>query len=103
MIEIPPLAQARLVRLSRQGGVAYVPARAAPREFDLQDCSESTRREVCQALQQAMLQATDGQGPGGDQRYFSVEIWFVDEAPSVQFRVPETGAPEQLVRLWKGA
>jgi hypothetical protein len=38
MIELPPLSQATLVRLSRQGGVAYLPARAAPRDIDLRSC-----------------------------------------------------------------
>lgn len=102
MIELPSLTEARLVRLSRQGGLAYLPARAAPREFDLQACPEATRRELCMALQQAATHATVEDAAGGDQRHFRIEIWFMEEAPSVRFQVPEHGAPEALVRLWKG-
>lgn len=104
MIELPPLSQATLVRLSRQGGVAYLPARAAPRDIDLRSCPEDTRREVCQALLQAAPLAAGADEPGGgDQRYFSIEIWFVDAAPAVRFQVPEARAPEPLLRLWKGS
>ena len=102
MIRLPPLSRATLVRLSRQGGVAYVPGRAAPRDIDLRSCPEDTRREVCQALQQAAPLAAGDDQPGGDQRYFRIEIWFVDETAAVQFQVPETQAPEPLLRLWKG-
>ncbi|MBO1112852.1 protealysin inhibitor emfourin [Bordetella petrii] len=102
MIELPPLSQATLVRLSRQGGVAYLPGRAAPRDIDLRACPEDTRQQVCQALRQAAPLAAGEDEPGGDQRYFRIEIWFVDEAATVRFQVPEARAPEPLLRLWKG-
>lgn len=101
MIELPPLSEATWVRVSRQGGIAYVPAHAAPRDFDLRQCPEDLRREVCQALQQAAPLAGPEDAPGGDQRYFRIEIEFVGRAPGVQFQVPEARAPDGLVRLWK--
>jgi len=102
MIELPPLSRASLVRLSRQGGVAYLPGRAAPRDIDLRSCTEATRQEVCQALRQAAPLAAREDEPGGDQRYFRIEIWFVDDPATVRFQVPEARAPEPLLRLWKG-
>ncbi|MBV7486001.1 protealysin inhibitor emfourin [Bordetella sp. BOR01] len=102
MIELPSLSDATLVRVSRQGGIAYVPGRAAPRDIDLRACPEDVRRDVCQALQQAAPLATGEAEPGGDQRYFRIEIWFVDDTATVRFQVPETRAPEPLLRLWKG-
>ncbi|MBO9353716.1 hypothetical protein GG851_06895 [Bordetella petrii] len=101
MIDLPSLSEATLVRLSRQGGIAYLPARAAPRDIDLRSCAEDTRREVCQALRQAAPLAMDADAPGADQRYFRIEIWFVDDAASVRFQVPEERAPETLRRLWQ--
>jgi len=101
MIELPPLSDATLVRVSRQGGLAYLPGRAAPRDIDLRTCPEDIRRDVCQALRQAAPVASGDGAPGGDQRYFRIEIRFVDEAASISFQVPETQAPELLQRLWK--
>lgn len=101
MIELPPLADATLVRVSRQGGLAYLPGRAAPRDIDLRQCPEDRRLEVCQALREAAPVASGDAAPGGDQRYFRIEIWFVDETPALSFQVPETQAPEMLLRIWK--
>lgn len=101
MIDLPSLDDARRVRVSRQGGLAYLPARVAPREFDLQACPDDTRRAVCMALREAAPHGSLEGAAGGDQRYFRIEIWFVEEAPRVRFQVPEHGAPEALVQLWK--
>ncbi|HYG43652.1 MAG TPA: protealysin inhibitor emfourin [Bordetella sp.] len=101
MIELPPLSDATLVRVSRQGGLAYVPARAAPRDIDLRACPEDQRRDICQALRQAAPVAMRETELGGDQRYFRIEIWFVGDTATVRFQVPESQAPEPLLRLWK--
>lgn len=101
MIDLPPLSQATLVRLSRQGGLAYLPGRAAPRDIDLRNCPDEVRRDVCDALRQAAPQASSDGAAGGDQRYFRIEIWFIDDPASVRFEVPEAQAPEPLLRLWK--
>jgi len=102
MIDLPPLEHAARVRLRREGGVAPVPARAQPRDIDLQTCTPQRRRSVCDALADAAAQA--GPGAGGDQRYFRVEILFDGAAAGiVAFEVPETRAPAALVEIWKGA
>lgn len=103
MIELPSLDLAMLVRLTREGGLAYVPALAQPRSIDLVTCPPDLRQEVCDALQRAAPVAVPRCAPaGGDQRYFHVEaVYEGDGVADVSFDVPETDAPEPLVRLWK--
>jgi hypothetical protein len=103
MIDLPSLDLALLVRLTREGGLAYLPALAQPRSIDLAACPPDVRQEVCEALQRAAPVAVPrSAGAGGDQRYFHVEVVYGGaEAPQVSFDVPETDAPDTLVRLWK--
>ena len=103
MIELPSLDLAQLVRLSREGGLAYLPALAQPRSIDLATCPPGLRQEVCDALQRAAPVAVERcAGAGGDQRYFHVEVRYQGDAVAdISFDVPETDAPEALVRLWK--
>lgn len=103
MIELPSLDLALLVRLSREGGLAYLPALAQPRSIDLATCPPGLRQEVCDALQSAApLARARGASAGGDQRYFHVEVVYDGaDIADVSFEVPEADAPATLVRLWK--
>ncbi|MGN6455934.1 MAG: protealysin inhibitor emfourin [Achromobacter mucicolens] len=103
MIELPPLDLAQLVRLSREGGLAYLPGLAPPRRIDMATCPPVVRQEVCDAILHAAPKAMPGSaGAGGDQRYFHVEVEFEGaDTARVTFDVPEADAPETLVRLWK--
>lgn len=103
MIELPPLDLAQLVRLSREGGLAYLPGLAKPRRIDMATCPPGVRQEVCDAILHAAPKAMPGSaGAGGDQRYFHVEVEFEGaDTARVTFDVPEADAPETLVRLWK--
>lgn len=103
MIELPSLDLALLVRLTREGGVAYLPGLAQPRSIDLATCPPGLRQEVCDAVARAAPAAIPrGAGAGGDQRYFHVEVVYEGgDATDISFDVPETDAPEPLVRLWK--
>ena len=103
MIELPPLDLALLVRLTREGGIAYLPALTQPRSINLATCPPNVRQEVCDALQVAAPRAVPECGQaGGDQRYFHIEIVLDrDEQSAVSFDVPEADAPDTLVRLWK--
>ena len=58
---------------------------------------------VCDALRLAAPKAMPGcADAGGDQRYFHVEVVYEgDDIADISFDVPETDAPEPLVRLWK--
>lgn len=103
MIELPPLDLAHLVRLTRQGGLAYLPGLARPRTIDLATCPPDVRQEACDALERAapVAVARDA-GGGGDQRYFHVEVLYRGAGVAdVSFDVPESEAPDTLVRLWK--
>lgn len=103
MIELPPLDLAQLVRLSREGGLAYLPGLAQPRHIDMATCPPGVRQEVCDAILHAAPKAmSSSAGAGGDQRYFHVEVEFEGaDTARVTFDVPEVDAPETLVRLWK--
>jgi len=110
MIQLPPLDQASVVRVTREGGVAYVPGLSRPRSYQLGNCTEELRQQIGEALQSAVPHAEERGGPGspgGDQRFYRVEV-VVESATthsgsSVSFEVPETEAPEALVHLWKDA
>ncbi len=103
MIELPSLDLAQLVRLSREGGLAYLPGLAQPRHIDMATCPPGVRQEVCDAILHAAPKAmSSSAGAGGDQRYFHVEVEFEGaDTARVTFDVPEADAPETLVRLWK--
>ncbi|MNT66263.1 hypothetical protein D3C86_794130 [compost metagenome] len=103
MIELPSLDLVQLVRLTREGGLAYLPGLAEPRHIDLSTCPPGVRQEVCDALRHAAPKAVPAcAGASGDQRYFHVEIVYEGaETAQVSFDVPEADAPDTLVRLWK--
>jgi hypothetical protein len=109
MIQLPPLDQASVVRVTREGGVAYLPGLSRPRSYQLGNCSEELRQQIGEALQSAAPHAGQRNGPGspgGDQRFYRVEV-VVESATthtgSISFEVPESDAPEALVHLWKDA
>ena len=111
MIQLPPLDQAAIVRVTREGGLAYVPGLARPRSYQLGNCSEALRRQIDEALQSAAPHADAAGGPGaagGDQRFYRVEVVMQGSSStmhsgSVSFEVPEAEAPAALVHLWKDA
>jgi hypothetical protein len=107
MIHLPPLTEATVVRVTREGGIAYMPGLARPRSFQLGDCTAELRQQIDDALQSAAPHAeqSDAASPGGDQRVYRVEVVMENTATasSVSFDVPETDAPEALVHLWKDA
>ncbi|WP_432728554.1 protealysin inhibitor emfourin [Variovorax sp. W6] len=108
MIRLPPLDEATVVRVTREGGLAYLPGLARPRSFQLGDCSDELRRQIGDALQSAVPHAGQPGATvsGGDQRFYRVEVLVqgagVQEI-SVSFEVPEADAPDALVHLWKDA
>lgn len=104
MIALPSLEQAAEVRVSRQGGVAFVLALVRTRRFELGACSATLRAQIDAALHSAAGQARDACGQG-DQRYFRVEVHFGagSRAEPLRFDVPEELAPHDLVWLWRSA
>ncbi len=110
MIQLPPLDQASVVRVTREGGFAYLPGLARPRSYELGNCSEELRAQIGRALESAAPHADAAlRSPGGDQRVYRVEVVLqqgsaiAQTTGSVSFEVPEAEAPEALVHLWKDA
>jgi hypothetical protein len=106
MIRLPPLDEATVVRVTREGGLAYLPGLSRPRSFQLGDCTDELRRQIGDALQSAAPHAGQPGATvsGGDQRFYRVEVLVQGtEEVSVSFEVPEAEAPEALVHLWKDA
>lgn len=103
MIELPSLDLVQLVRLTREGGLAYLPGLAQPRHIDMTTCPPGVRQEVCDALVRAAPKAVSGSPDArGDQRYFHVEVEFEGaDVARITFDVPEAEAPDTLVQLWK--
>jgi len=102
MVELPPLNEVDIVRLSKEGGLAYIPGLAQRRIFELASCSEVLRRQVCHALEEARARAQSPSSTGnGDQRFFRIEL-DSGASPAVtvyRFEVPETDAPLALAEL----
>ncbi|RUR66802.1 hypothetical protein EJP67_06955 [Variovorax guangxiensis] len=106
MIRLPRLDEATVVRVTREGGLAYLPGLSRPRSFQLGDCTDALRRQIGDALQSAVPHAGQPGATvsGGDQRFYRVEVLVQGtEEISVSFEVPEAEAPEALVHLWKDA
>lgn len=108
MIHLPPLNQVQIVRIAREGGVAWTPGLSRPRSFCLDTCDDTARHRIEEALQGAARcgEENGACGLGGDQRFYRVDVVVDDTAKacaSVSFEVPEALAPETLVRLWKNA
>ena len=104
MIDLPPLGEVEAVRLSREGGLAFIPGLVRLRVFELKRCSDALRGEVCNAVEEASRAAAQATPPAGaDQRFFRVELHLgtVPEAAMFSFKVPEANAPPALVKLWQ--
>lgn len=104
MSDFPPLHLATIVRISLQGGVAFLPGLSRPRPIDLASCPGAERDEILHVLEASARQASDHCGRG-DQRYFRIELVYQEgtDEKSASFQVPEDAAPEPLVGLWKKA
>lgn len=91
------------IRLTREGGVAYLPALARPREVAMAECSAPQQRAVREALDEARAHGCPPTEAGrGDQRYFRIVIACPDDPNGEEtLIVPEAQAPGALVKLWE--
>lgn len=102
MSRLPPLGPTAVIRLWREGGMAYLPALMRPAAIALEDCSEAERQAICRVLEVSAQQADAEQAGRGDQRYFRIEVQLArDDDSVVDLKVPEARAPDGLVKLWK--
>jgi len=99
---LPPLGPKTVIHLWREGGLAYLPALARPSAIALEECSEDERQAICQVLEASVQQADAERAGHGDQRYFRIEVQLArDDDPVLDLKVPETRAPDGLVKLWR--
>lgn len=106
MIDLPPLNEVEVVRLSREGGLAFIPGLVRLRTFELNRCSQTLRGQVCHAVREASLAVQAPQpAAGADQRFFRIELDLGTRPESAvySFEVPEADAPLTLVELWQAA
>lgn len=101
---LPDLRQASLVRITREGGIAYLPGLARARHIDLAACAIEDRARICQVLQRSAA-FDDPRCGEGDRRYFRVEVVYQptdgSDSRTVDFRIAEEDAPEALRQLWE--
>jgi len=104
MTALPPLEAATTVRITREGGLAYLPGLVRTRQIDLAACATEERARICQALERSADLAREDCG-AGDERYFHIEVVYVaahaQEPRTLVFRVPERDAPQPLRELWE--
>lgn len=102
MKQLPVLGMNATVRLSRQGGLAAIPALSRPREIDLASCDEQQRGLICSMLEGCVPLAAENVGQG-DRRYFQIELRYHgdQQATELMLQIPEEQAPGDLVQLWK--
>lgn len=102
MNELPPLQGLRVLRLSREGGVAPLPGLRRPCAIRLADCRPPERETLRQLLDRTLPRAVPEEDAGrGDQRFFLLELVFADAGQALTFSIPEDAAPEALVRIWR--
>ena len=101
MKTLPDLDDNAVVRLSRQGGVAAIPARTRPREIEFAQCDLDQRTRICSVLE-GCLPLTSSTPGRGDQRFFQIEVRYRanDQDYEMVLQVPEDRAPGELVHLW---
>lgn len=101
MKTLPDLDDNAVVRLSRQGGVAAIPARTRPREIEFAQCDLDQRTRICSVLE-GCLPLTSSTPGRGDQRFFQIEVRYRanDQDDEMVLQVPEDRAPGELVHLW---
>ena len=102
MSQLPSLQALRVVRLSREGGVAALPGLRRPCAIRLEDCPPPQREALRSLLGQALPSAVAPEQAGrGDRRFFLVELVFAEQRESLNFSIPEDVAPDELIRLWR--
>ena len=73
MKPLPPMRRLRVLRLSREGGVAALPGLRRPCAIRLEDCEPPAREALCALLDRALSDAVPeeraGRGEGDAQRW----------------------------------
>ncbi len=102
-----PLTDDAIIKLAREGGIAFIPNLRGERRFALAQLPEPQKQRVCAVLEQALpLGEPEDQAADvgrGDQRYFRIQISYAthSEAGSVVLIIPEALASPELQALWR--
>ena len=104
MVPFVALGAETIVRISREGGVAGIPALARPREITLAGCHADERRRIAELIDAAERDlAPDSVTGRGDERFFWIRIWADSRvAPATrELKIPESQASRALAALWR--
>lgn len=94
-----------VIMVSREGGIAFMPKLNGARRIEAAQMSDDKRATVCQLINHMLscTPTTSAQAGSGDQRYYRLSINSGERCRDLELIVPETAAPQELVRLWKDA
>lgn len=94
------LASTAIISIALEGGLAFFPGLANPRQIDLSAYTETERSKI-QTLINAVVPVAKPSVGRGDQRFYRIEIH--NGATKQTLLIPEQDAPEDLKKLWEQA
>jgi Emfourin len=102
--KVAALGTNSVISIAREGGFAFIPGLAKPRNIALSECTEDERTRIAELIRSAAALAV-AQAGRGDERYYRIEI---HTGPSVKkpvqaFLLAEKDAPDELIKLWEKA
>lgn len=94
-----------VILVSREGGIAFMPKLNGTRRIEAAQMSDDKRANVCLLINQMLScePTSPVQAGSGDQRYYRLCINSGERCQDLELIVPETNAPQELVKLWKEA
>jgi len=108
MTLLSPLNEHTVLEVTREGGLAFIPALNVRQRVAWCDLSLPQRERLCELINPMASLAPADAGPRagrGDQRYYRIVILGQDPAPHAQpgleIVVPESSAPPELATLWQ--
>ncbi len=111
MSEFPELDDDSVIELSREGGIAFMPGLQRQHRFTLRDLPAPQRESLCRLVRYmaGLAHAADGSVDAvgrGDERYYHIQVFHLDEKgdrhfAQLEWRVPESSAPPELEKLLK--
>ncbi|MEA9392475.1 protealysin inhibitor emfourin [Acerihabitans sp. TG2] len=108
MMLLSPLDEHTVLDVTREGGLAFIPAFNVHQRVAWCDLPLTQRERLCALINPMASQAAADSGPSagrGDQRFYRILILGQDPArhlpPEFEIVVPESSAPPELAMLWK--
>lgn len=108
MTLLSPLNEHTVLDVTREGGLAFIPAFNVHQRVAWCDLSFTQRERLCALINPMASLVSTGGGPSagrGDQRFYRIQILEHDPTqhspPGLEIVVPESSAPPELAMLWK--